>query len=126
METKKSQPGQAFLRFISSIVVNRAQTMHSARDRMLANSHAGRGTRLPPTWKLARPLNTSAFVVTYPAHRLVPGKSGGIAAVKTLAGARTVLFLHLGSAVEKDGERRGIGFIHFCDDEESLPVAAHI
>src|SRR5256885_4591103 len=29
----------------------RSQTKHSARDRMLANSHAGRGTRLPPTWK---------------------------------------------------------------------------
>src|SRR5258708_2706810 len=37
-----------------SIAVNRAQT----------NSHAGRGTRLPPTWKLARPINTKAFVET--------------------------------------------------------------
>jgi len=37
METKESQSGQAFL------LVNRAQTKHSARDRMLANSHAGRG-----------------------------------------------------------------------------------
>src|SRR6266513_4381982 len=45
-----------------SIAVNRAQTKHSARNRMLA-AHAGRGTRLPSTWKLARPLNTSALSV---------------------------------------------------------------
>src|SRR6266478_9004523 len=43
---------------------NRAQTKHSARNRMLANSHAGRGTRLPSTWKLARPLNIRAFPST--------------------------------------------------------------
>jgi len=30
---------------------------------MLANSHAGMATRLPPTWKLARPLNTSAVLI---------------------------------------------------------------
>jgi len=41
--------------------INGDETKHSARNRMLANSHAGRGTRLPSTWKLARPLNTSAF-----------------------------------------------------------------
>ena len=64
MKTKESQLGQASLRFIRSIAVNRAQTKHSARNRMLANSHAGRGTRLPSTWKLARPLNTSAFTGT--------------------------------------------------------------
>src|SRR5882762_663373 len=42
--------------------INGDETKHSARNRMLANSHAGRGTRLPSTWKLARPLNTSASV----------------------------------------------------------------
>src|SRR6266403_2462407 len=47
-----------------SIALNRAQTKHSARNRMLANSHAGRGTRLPCTWKLARPLNIRAFPST--------------------------------------------------------------
>ena len=41
--------------------INGDETKHSARNRMLANSHAGRGTRLPSTWKLARPLNTRAF-----------------------------------------------------------------
>ena len=44
--------------------INGDETKHSARNRMLANSHAGRGTRLPTTWKLARPLNTRAFVLT--------------------------------------------------------------
>src|SRR5260370_42667739 len=38
--------------------INGDETKRSARNRMLANSHAGRGTRLPSTWKLARPLNT--------------------------------------------------------------------
>jgi hypothetical protein len=51
-------------------LINHGQTEHSARDRMLANSHAGRGTRLPPTWKLARPLNTSAFPVTNPSFQI--------------------------------------------------------
>src|SRR5437763_17182831 len=41
--------------------INGDETKHSARNRMLANSHAGRRTRLPSTWKLARPLNTCAF-----------------------------------------------------------------
>src|SRR5947207_3741145 len=45
---------------------------------------------------------------------------------RVFAGARTVSFLHFGGPVEKDGERRGIGFVHFRDDEESLPVATHI
>src|SRR5207237_9257266 len=65
MKAKESQPGQAFLRFIRSIAVNRAQTKHSARDRMLANSHAGRGTRLPPTWKLARSVNTRGILIIF-------------------------------------------------------------
>src|SRR6266481_5515123 len=70
MKTKESQLGQVSLRFIRSIAVNRAQTKHSARNRMLANSHAGMATRLPPTWKLARPLNTRAFVGTNPIGRV--------------------------------------------------------
>src|SRR5260370_8311109 len=41
--------------------INGDETKHSARNRMLASSHAGRGTRLPSTWKLDRPLNTRAF-----------------------------------------------------------------
>jgi len=41
--------------------INGDETKHSARNRMLASSHAGRGTRLPSTWKLGRPLNTRAF-----------------------------------------------------------------
>jgi hypothetical protein len=65
MKTKENQLGQVSLRSIRSIVVNRAQTKHSARNRMLANSHAGMARRLPPSWKLARPLNTIAFVGTY-------------------------------------------------------------
>src|SRR5260370_34704733 len=74
MKTKESQLGQVSLRFIRSIAVNRAQTKHSARNRMLANSHAGMATRLPPTWKLARPLNTRAFVGTNPTGELItPG-----------------------------------------------------
>src|SRR6267378_2185417 len=44
--------------------INGDETKHSVRDRMLAKSHAGRGTRLPSTWKLARPLNTRAIVLT--------------------------------------------------------------
>jgi len=36
MKTKESQLGQVSLRFIRSIAVNRAQTKHSAHDRMLA------------------------------------------------------------------------------------------
>src|SRR5260370_10924559 len=70
MKTKESQLGQVSLRFIRSIAVKRAQTKHSARNRMLANSHAGMATRLPPTWKLARPLNTRAFVGTNPIGRV--------------------------------------------------------
>src|SRR2546427_6551780 len=49
--------------------INGDETKHSAHNRMLANSHAGRGTRLPSTWKLARPLNTSAFLSTNPPTR---------------------------------------------------------
>jgi hypothetical protein len=41
--------------------INGDETKRSARNRMLANSHAGMATHLPPTWKLARPLNTTAF-----------------------------------------------------------------
>src|SRR6267143_2534235 len=82
MKTKESQLGQVSLRFIRSIAVNRAQTKHSARNRRLANSHAGMATRLPPTWKLARPLNTRAFVGTNPIGRVdnfrVAGQSGVI------------------------------------------------
>ena len=37
---------------------------------MLAGSHAGRGTRVPPTRKLARSLNTSAFIITNSTSRL--------------------------------------------------------
>src|SRR6266478_4364298 len=70
MKTKESQLGQVSLRFIRSIAVNRAQTKHSARNRMLANSHAGMATRLPPTWKLARPLNTRAFLGPNPIGRV--------------------------------------------------------
>src|SRR2546426_10886011 len=51
--------------------INGDETKHSARNRMLANSHAGRGTRLPSTWELARPLNTSAFVGTNPTDELI-------------------------------------------------------
>jgi hypothetical protein len=50
-------------------LINRDETEHSARNRMLANSHAGMATRLPPTWKLARSLNTSAFLGTNPPGR---------------------------------------------------------
>src|SRR5258707_14341986 len=70
MKTKESQLGQVSRRFIRSIAVNRAQTKHSARNRMLVISHAGMATRLPPTWKLVRPLNTRAFVGTNPIGRL--------------------------------------------------------
>src|SRR5260370_11817453 len=48
MKTKESQLGQVSLRFIRSIAVNRAQTKHSARNRMLASSQIGSRTRLPP------------------------------------------------------------------------------
>src|SRR6266436_8702025 len=71
MKTKENQLGQVSLRSIRSTAVNRAQTKHSARNRMLANLHAGRGTRLPSTWKLGRPLNTSAFVGTNPTGELI-------------------------------------------------------
>src|SRR5258705_12542570 len=53
--------------------INGDETKHSARDRMFANSHAGRGTRLPSTWKLARPLNTSAFPGTNPTASVESG-----------------------------------------------------
>jgi len=43
--------------------INGDETKHSAHNRMLANSHAGRGTGLPSTWKLARPINTSAGTI---------------------------------------------------------------
>jgi hypothetical protein len=43
MKTKESQLGQVSLPFIRSIAVNRAQTKHSAHNRMLANSQIGRG-----------------------------------------------------------------------------------
>jgi len=39
--------------------INGDETKRSARNRLLANSHAGMATRLPPTWKLVRPLNTN-------------------------------------------------------------------
>src|SRR6266478_8293748 len=51
--------------------INGDETKHSARNRMLANLHAGRGTHLPSTWKLGRPLNTSAFVGTNPTGELI-------------------------------------------------------
>jgi hypothetical protein len=60
--------------------INGDETKHSARNRMLANSHAGRGTRLPPTWKLAGPINTRAFVVTYPAVNFRSARDPGICA----------------------------------------------
>src|SRR5467141_1830801 len=41
MKMKESQLGQVSLRFIRSIAVNRAQTKHSARNRMSANSEVG-------------------------------------------------------------------------------------
>src|SRR6266404_7201213 len=41
MKTKESQLGQVSLRLIRSIALNRAQTKHSARNRMLANSQIG-------------------------------------------------------------------------------------
>src|SRR6266446_10886378 len=43
--------------------INGDETKRSARNRMLASSHAGRGTRLPSTWKLGRPPNTRALTV---------------------------------------------------------------
>jgi hypothetical protein len=52
--------------------INGDETKRSARNRMLANSHAGMATRLPPSWKLARPLNTSAFVGTNPTTNPLP------------------------------------------------------
>ncbi len=36
------------------------------------------------------------------------------------------LLLHFGGPVENDGQRGRIEFGHFCVDEESLAVAAHI
>src|SRR6267154_2265819 len=50
--------------------INGDETKHSARNRMLANSHAGRGTCLPSTWKLSRPLNTSAFIGRNPTEEV--------------------------------------------------------
>jgi hypothetical protein len=66
LKTNRNQLRQVSLRFVRLIAANRDQTKHSARDRMLTNSHAGRGTRLRSTWKLARPLNTSRLLSGYP------------------------------------------------------------
>src|SRR5437879_11736563 len=72
--------------------INGDETKHSARNRMLANSHAGRGTRLPSTWKLARPLNTSAFLGT---NQLDASSSSSSNALRTRCPFHTCLTVTL-------------------------------
>ena len=65
MKTKESQLGQASLRFIRSIAVNRAQTKHSVRKPNACQLHAGMATRLPPsqTTQYKRVLSTNPELV---------------------------------------------------------------
>src|SRR6266403_1649809 len=66
MKTKENQLGQVSLRSIRSIAVNRGQSRSNQALGSQPNACqlAGRGTRLPSTWKLARPLNIRAFPST--------------------------------------------------------------